>query len=129
MREAFAALEREARHAGEIGPALEGPHELAKRQLALAAHDEVDARARIRVGVGRQARIVAADHYARGGPETPDQLDDPERGVPLEGHDREADEVRLDLAYQTLERLADPALDEDQIGDGHPMVRIDVPGQ
>ena len=49
--------------------------------------------------------------------------------MPLEGHDREADEVRLDLAHQTLERLADPALDEDQIGDGHPMVRIDVPGQ
>ena len=50
------------------------------------------------------------------------------RGVPLEGHHRQADHVGREPRTR-LDRLARRTLHEDQVGDGDAVVRIDVAGQ
>ena len=47
--------------AAQVAAGLERAQELAKRQIALAAHDDVDVPGRILVDVRGQARVVAAD--------------------------------------------------------------------
>ena len=103
---------------------LDGAHELAKRQLTLAAHEEIDVG--LGVGVRGQAGVVPADDHADPAPEAAEQLSDSKRGPSLEGHHRESHHVRLDVPNEALERLRHAALDEDQIGDRHPVVGIDV---
>jgi hypothetical protein len=72
---------------------LERAHEVAEGQLTLPAHDERHARGGIGVGLAGQARIVAADHHRRVRAELTQEPDDAQRGVALEGHHRQADQV------------------------------------
>ena len=97
---------RQALNLVEAVAAFERAQQLAKGHFALAADDEVDAVAVCHVGFGREAGIVAADDDANAGPQRAQQFDDPQRGLALEGHDREADDVGLDLAHQPLDGFA-----------------------
>ena len=119
----------EARDALEAVPALQRPHQLAEGQLPLAAHDEVHRRRRIGVRLGGQARVVAADRDPHARTEGPHQLDDAERRLPLEGHDRQADQRGLPFVDEALDGRPDLALHEDQVGDRDPVVGVDVAGQ
>ena len=57
------------------------------------------------------------------------QLDDPERGLPLERHDRQPHDIRRDLGEQPRDGLGHPTLRENQVGHGHPVMRIDIAGE
>ena len=120
---------REPGDAVESAASLERPHQLAEGQLALAAHDEVDRRRAVGVGLGGEARIVAADGDPHVGAERAQELDDAQRRLPLKGHDRQADQIGLVIADEPLEGRAHLALHEHEVGDGDAMMRIDVAGQ
>ena len=67
---------------------LERAQQLTERDLALAPHDEVDHAVRVLdVGLGSQARIIAADDDARAGASRADEIDDAFGRLALEGHD------------------------------------------
>src|SRR5207247_1364817 len=103
--------ERQAGDALVVAAPLDGSDELPERQVPLAAHYEVGAAGtRIRIGAGREARVVAADDDPGGRPEAADEVDDPESGPALEGHDGEADHVRLELGHQPLHGQTHPVL-------------------
>ena len=131
VRERPAVEHRQAgnrRHrGGRIGFQL--PHEIAERVIALAAHEEIDARVGPLVHLGRQTRIVAADDDAHRRLDGTDQTDEAERRTALERHDREPDQRRIERAHQPLDRLRDAILHQHQIRNRHLMVRIDVAGQ
>ena len=74
-------------------------------------------------------RVVAADHESHCGAKRANQLDETERCLPLKGHHREPDEVGLPLTDEPIDGLSDVALGENQIGDGHPVVAVDIAGQ
>ena len=97
--------------------------------LAFPAHDRVDAGVRVGVSVGGQARVVAADDDGDVGPPALDVRDQPERGPPLERHDRQADDVRRVRADERFHGLQHAALGEDQVGHRDRVVPIDVAGQ
>ncbi len=127
MGEVVAAPEREAGDPLEAAAGLDGLAELAEGQLPLAAHDEVRrAGPRIGVRVGGQARIVATDDDPDAGPEGAHELDEAVRGAALERHHRQPDHVRLLLADEPRDDVAHAILNEDEIGDRDPVVRVDV---
>jgi hypothetical protein len=113
---------------GRVAAALEHPQQLAERLLAFAADDEVDFRA-AGVRFGREARIVAADDDPRVRPQLADQPRQLQRRLPLKRHHRQADDVGLDLADEVGDGRTDRALHQNQIGDEHAMVRIDISSQ
>ena len=57
------------------------------------------------------------------------QFGDLHRRRPLERHHRQTDDVRLELLQQARDRRSDAALDEDQVGDRHAVVPVDVAGE
>ncbi len=129
VAEAAVGPERQPLDAAERPPRLERAQKLRERLLALAPHDEVDARRLAGPGVRREARVVAPHDDASGRPQAAKPLDEPERRPPLERHHRQADDVRLVLADEAGDRLADPSLREHQVGDRDPVVRVHVAGQ
>jgi hypothetical protein len=65
---------------------LEPTQQLTERDLALAPHDEVDSAVRVLgIGLGSEARIIAADDDARAGALLADEIDDPLGRLALEG--------------------------------------------
>src|SRR2546427_2739631 len=104
---------------------LERPQQLAERLLAFAANDEIDLGERV-VRVGREARIVAAADDSRRGPDRAHEARDRHRRRALKGHHRQTDNVRLELAHEMRNGRADRRLDQDEIRDGHAVVRGDV---
>jgi hypothetical protein len=97
--------------------------------LTLPANQKIRRLGRRGVRLGRQARIIAAHHDAGGRSERAEQPDQPERGSALEGHDRQAHDVGLALPHEPLHRLANARLDQDEIGDGDLVMRVDVTGE
>ncbi len=108
---------------------LERPYQLAERQVAFAADDEVHAKRRMRPRLRRERRIVATDDDLGVGIDRLDERDDPARGAALERHHRKADELRLQLVHQPRHGRLNRRLREDQIGDGDVVMRIDVSRQ
>ena len=105
-------------------PCSECPQQRSKRVLAFAAHERIDGGGVI--GVGREARIVAARDDVRARREAAEESGHGTRGGALERHDRQPDDVGLALADQPLDRGSDTALDQHQIRDRHLVMRIDV---
>jgi hypothetical protein len=99
-----------------------------KRLLALATDDESDVRTLL-VGRRREARIVPASHDVRLGTKRPQKPRNLQCGRALKRHHRQADDVGLQLANQPFNRLFDAGLHQDQVGDRHAVVRIDVAGE
>ena len=110
---------------------LERAQQLAERDLALAAHDEVDAAVRVLgVGLGREARVVAADDDVRAAGAACGRgamtrcavlrwkvmTESPTTSGCVFGH-------------EPLDGLSDPVLNEDQVGGGDVVVGVDVPGE
>ena len=108
---------------------LERPNELAEGTFAFAADDEVNANRRISPGVRRQAGVVATNDDDGRRREGTNERDDASRGAALEGHHREADDVRCKVANQALDGGTDGVLREYQVGNGHLMMRVDVARQ
>ena len=76
-----------------------------------------------------KARIVAADDDPDVGLEPSDVRDDAAGGAPLEGHDREPDQVRIDVGHQPGDGALHIRLHQHQIRNRHAMMRIDVAGE
>ena len=74
-----------------------------KVRSPLASNDEVHPAAWVGIGVGGEARIVAAHGAADPRAERVNQLDDPERRLPLKRHHGESDEVGLPFADKPLD--------------------------
>ena len=129
VEESIARPEREAGDVFEVAVALEGPHERAKGQLALPAHDEVHPALWVGVGLGSQARIVATDDDSHSRAKRANELDDVERRPSLERHHGQPDEVGRPLADEALHGRPDLALGEDQVGDGDPVMGIQIAGE
>jgi hypothetical protein len=106
-----------------------GAQQLAERGLPFPAHDRVDAGVRVGISVGGQARVVAADDDGDVGPPALDVRDQSERGAPLEGHDRQANDVRCVRADERFHRLKHAALCEDQICHRDSVMPVHVAGQ
>src|SRR5580765_963383 len=81
---------------------LQRPQQVSKRVLALAFHDEVDWGA-AGIGVGRKRRIVTADDDPGVWRLLLDQCRDLQRGLALEGHDRQSDDGGCGVAYQPFD--------------------------
>ncbi len=119
----------QSRDAGIGGSALDRAEKLPERDLTLAPHDEIRApRRAVDVSLGGQAGIVSAHGDQNSRLEGPEELDDPPGRPALEGHDREAHQVGIQVAHQALDRVAHAILDEDQIGHRDSVVRVHVPG-
>ncbi len=125
----FARTIGKPRDGGKFAGAFEAAHQLTEGQLAFTAHDEVDARAIVHVGVRSEAGVVASHDNADAGTQRADQLHDTQRGLALEGHDRKADEFRLQFGDQALDSLADLVLNQNQVQTGHLVMGIDIPGE
>ena len=67
---------RQAGDAAQVAAAFERAQELAEGQVALAAHDDVDAPCRILVDLRGEARVVAADDNGDAGLERAHERDD-----------------------------------------------------
>jgi len=128
-REAIAIAEGEAVHRRQRRPGLQGPDQFTERDVPFAPYDHVSAPGGILVDLHRQARIVTADDDGRRGPQLADECRHPLRRAALERHHRQADHVGLKALDQPLDRRAHAAVHQDQIGDRHLMVRVDVAGQ
>ena len=76
---------------------LESAQQFAEGQLAFAAHDEVNAASLVHVGIGGETGIVAAHHDAHSGLQRAHQFDHAKGRLALEGHDRQADDVGVDV--------------------------------
>ena len=109
--------------------AFERAQQLAEGNLAFAADNVIDAASGFHIGFGREAGIVAAHDDVNAGPQRAHQLNDAQRRLALEGHDGQANHVRLDFAYQPLHRFAHRVLHQDQVGRCHSVVRIDISRQ
>ncbi len=107
---------------------LDRTEQRTERALAFTAHEEVDI-GRALVGLRREAGIVSAGDDARRGPKGAHQARHFHRGRTLKRHHRQADDVRLFIVQQPLERAADGRLDEDQVRNRHVVVRVDVAGE
>ena len=99
--------------------------QLAESLLAFAANDEVDVVARL-VRLRREARIVAADDDAGLRTELADEPRDAERRRALKRHHRQPDDVGRPFANQPRDRAPHIAPHENEVGDGDPVVGVDV---
>ena len=108
---------------------FECAQEIAERPLPLAADDEVDAQVGVGPGLRRQARVVATDRDAHARRDGTHQRDDPSRGAALERHDRQADDVGLEVAHQPFDRAANGCLHQHQVGDRDLVMGVHVAGQ
>ena len=113
----------------DTAPPLEGADQLAERDVPLASHDEVDLPVASFVDVRGEARIVPADDDGCRRGKRSDERGQLLRGAPLKRHDRQPDEIRLEIPDESLDRFADAAVDQNQIGYRHTMVRVDVARQ
>jgi len=57
------------------------------------------------------------------------ERDDPSRRRTLEGHHRQPDDIGANLRDQPLNRAANRRLDQDEIGDGDSMMRVNISGE
>ncbi len=110
-------------------PCFERADEQAEGDLAFAANEVVDGGFVVGVDVAGQAGVVAADDDGHAGLEGAEERHDREGGVALEGHDGEADDVRVDLVHEAAEGRFDGGLDQDEVGDGDGVVRVEVAGE
>ena len=126
------ALRRPVRKAADrlhARAALQRAQQLAQRLLAFAPNNEVDDIDAWFIRVWREAGIVAAHDDADVRLERAQEPGDLERGHALEGHDREADDVGLELAHQPLDGPGDVRLRQNQVRNRDAMMGIDVAGQ
>src|SRR4029453_6461258 len=85
--EVVAPAIREASNVVIATPLFKRAHQLAKRNVALAPHDEVDhARVIVRGGPGRVARIIAAPHDLDCRPQLSYEVDELFSRPALKGH-------------------------------------------
>ena len=122
---------RPVRQAGDPAKILapfEFPQQLAERVLPLAAHDELDVLAPF-VRVRREAGVVPADDDPRPRQAGAHELHEAQRGAALERHHREPDDVRPELLEEPFDRGPDARLHEDEVCDGHAVVRVHVAGE
>jgi hypothetical protein len=111
VAESVGASVGQARNLVVSAPCLEPTQQLTERDLPLAPHDEVDSAIRVLgIGLGSEARVVAAYDDARAGALLADEIDDPPGRLALEGHDRESDDVGLVFGHEPLDGLSDPVL-------------------
>ena len=108
--------------------AFERAQQIAERQIAFAAHEEVDAGVGPFVLVRCEARVVASDHDPDVRLDLANQADELQRGAPLEGHHRKTDDLGIQVAHQPLDRALHRALNEDQIGNRHAMMPAHIAG-
>ena len=120
---------REPVDAGRRAACLERAHQLSECDVAFAVHDDVHARSGVDVSLRREARIVPAHHHCRGRPQALHECNHLPRGLPLERHDRQAHDVRQHRPDQPRDRLANRTLRQDQVGNRHCVLRVDVAGQ
>jgi hypothetical protein len=99
-----------------------------ERLFALAADQEFDVVTRL-IRLRRQTRVVPARDDARAGAQAPDEARDVEGGGALERHDRHADDIRLQILDQPLHGCRDARSRQDEIGDRHVMVRVEIAGE
>jgi hypothetical protein len=97
------------RYPGQRRSTLERAQQLAKGDVAFAAHDDIDAEIRMRPGVGREAGVVAADDDPYAWRERADERDDLAGGT-LERHHRQADDVRAQVRDEALGSWTAPTL-------------------
>jgi hypothetical protein len=113
VAESVGASVGQARYVVVSALCLERAQQLTERDLALAPHDEVDSAVRVLgVGLGSEARIIAADDDVPAGAPRADQIDDPFGRLALEGHYREPDDVGFVFGHEPLDSLSDPVLNE-----------------
>ena len=115
----------QTRDLGRVSASLQRPEQLAKSDFPFAANDEIDARV-THVCLRSEARIVTSDHHANARPQFTDELDDAHCRASLKCHDRQPNNVRLQFPHEPLDGLAYAALNQDQISDRRPVVRIDI---
>ena len=108
---------------------VDRPQDLPERLVTLAVDHDVDRERWVGVCLGREAGVVPADHDAGFRTDRVDEVDQRMSGASLERHDAEPHHGRRRRPYELHDRLAHAVLDQDQIGDRHPMLWIDVPGQ
>src|SRR5262249_35163451 len=116
--EAIAPAIREAGNVVVATPLFKRAHQLTKCDVALAPHNEVDhARLLARVGLWRQARIVAAHHHLDCRPQLTYEVDELYGRPALKSHPRQPHHVGCQLAHEPFDGLAHAVLHENQIGD------------
>src|ERR1700730_807837 len=121
---AFVAVGETANPIEAISP-LEGTQQLPKSHLPLAAHNVIDVQ--FLVGFRGQAGIVAANYDLHSRFQGAYQFDNAPRRAPLECHYREANHFRIKFAHKPGDGFANSPLYQNQIGDGHAMMRVDIP--
>jgi hypothetical protein len=97
--------------------------------LAFPAHDHVGPALLIVVRIGRQAGVVPTDHDGGLRPQAAQQSDQTVRASALERHHRQTYDVGRQARGQVGDRLDHATLDENEVGDGDVVMRVDVAGQ
>jgi len=120
-------LIRQAADLFDTRPVFDRAQQFAEGDFSLAAHQIIDAH--FLVSLRREAGIVPAHYDLHSRPQGTDQLDDASRGATLKCHDGEPDNLRIELADKPGYSLANLALNQDQIGDGHAVLRINISRQ
>ena len=127
--EPVAASPVQTRDVAAVAAALDRPQQLAEREVALAAHDEIDPERRILVRLGREARVVPADYDPRLGAERSNERDDLVRRLPLKRHHGKADDVGRFRGHKLADSLRHGMLDQHEVGDRDVVVRVHVAGE
>src|SRR5215467_10103737 len=112
-----------------VAIALDRPDQVPEGDLPFAPDQEIRRLTNPRIRLGRQTRIIAAHGDPRLRAERTQYGDQPQCGGSLEGHHRQPHEVGLELSDESLHRFSDTRLDQNQIGDGYAMMRVEVTGE
>ena len=107
---------------------LERAKQFAQSVLTFPADQKIDFGTRL-VRRWREAWIVTSCDNSCRRSKMPNDPRDRESGFSLKRHDRQPDDVGLVLAHQTLDGGDDPGLDQDEVGNRNPVMRIDVAGE
>src|SRR5262245_59366794 len=110
--EPVAASPVQTRDAAAVTAALDRPQQLAERDVALTAHDEIDPERRILVRFGREARVAPADDDPRLGAERSNERDDLVRRLALKCHHGKADAVGRFRGHKLVDGLRYGVLDQ-----------------
>jgi hypothetical protein len=120
---------RQSLNCGEAFATFDGAQQFAESNLAFATDNVIDAAAVFHVGFGREAGIVTTHDNANTGLQRVHQFDDSERSFALKGHDGEANYVGLVFAHQPLHCFTHLVLNQNEVGNSHFVMRVDVPRQ
>jgi hypothetical protein len=114
----------EAADSVNAGSLRDGAQQFAERNFSLAAHKVIDVH--FLVSFYRQAGVVSSHDDLHSRTESADQFNQASGGTPLKRHDGKADNFWIELMDESGDSLAYPALHQDQIGDGHAVLWINV---